>query len=130
MRLLLVPAIRAYQNHVSPRKGFRCAYGVATGRWTCSSYGMKIAQRHGALAFLRGMQRQFARCKAAHGRLRYAMATQGEDEDQAQQAEEAARKVRNRNNKSASNWSDCVPAPGCGPPNNLSCPDLGVVDVS
>jgi len=36
-------AIRAYQRHLSPWKGFRCAYRVLTGRDSCSAYGYKVA---------------------------------------------------------------------------------------
>jgi putative component of membrane protein insertase Oxa1/YidC/SpoIIIJ protein YidD len=38
-REALLVAIRFYQRHVSPRKGYRCAYRVHTGRCGCSALG-------------------------------------------------------------------------------------------
>jgi putative component of membrane protein insertase Oxa1/YidC/SpoIIIJ protein YidD len=34
-------AIRAYQRHLSPRKGFSCALRGATGGRSCSAYGYR-----------------------------------------------------------------------------------------
>lgn len=59
-------AIGVYQRYVSPYKGFRCAYGVHTGRRSCSAYARGIVQRLGAGALREAMPRQFARCRAAY----------------------------------------------------------------
>jgi putative component of membrane protein insertase Oxa1/YidC/SpoIIIJ protein YidD len=60
-----VALIEAYQRWLSPRKGFRCAYGVLHASGTCSSIGKRIMREQGALKFLRFMPTQFAACKAA-----------------------------------------------------------------
>lgn len=60
-----VALIEAYQRHLSPRKGFRCAYGVMHGNGTCSSIGKRIMRDQGILKFLQLMPRQFAACRTA-----------------------------------------------------------------
>ena len=57
--------IRVYQRYLSPRKGYRCAYGVLHGSGTCSSVGLEIMRSHGALAFLRLMPLQSDACRTA-----------------------------------------------------------------
>lgn len=62
--------IDLYQRQLSPRKGFRCAYGSLYGAGTCSSIGKQIMREGGVFAFLRLMPEQFAACKAATMQLR------------------------------------------------------------
>ncbi|HEX7642136.1 MAG TPA: membrane protein insertion efficiency factor YidD [Burkholderiaceae bacterium] len=62
--------IRVYQRHLSPRKGYRCAYGVLHGAGTCSSIGLAIMEQQGFWAFWRQMPLQFDACKAAALSLR------------------------------------------------------------
>jgi putative component of membrane protein insertase Oxa1/YidC/SpoIIIJ protein YidD len=69
LRYAAAGSIAAYQTWLSPRKGFCCAYGAATGRWTCSSYAKKIVTEHGTLALAKALPRQFARCRRAHAAL-------------------------------------------------------------
>lgn len=66
-----VAMIEAYQRWLSPRKGFRCAYGAlhGDGAGTCSSIGKRIMREQGVLKFLRLMPLQFAACKAAAASL-------------------------------------------------------------
>jgi putative component of membrane protein insertase Oxa1/YidC/SpoIIIJ protein YidD len=42
-------AVRAYQRHLSPRKGWRCAYGVAHGDTTCSAAVRRIVAQRGVV---------------------------------------------------------------------------------
>lgn len=65
LRLAAAGAVGAYQRHLSPHKGFCCAYRVHTGRVSCSEFGRRVLLRLGLLAFFRLMPRQFARCRAA-----------------------------------------------------------------
>lgn len=65
LRLAAAGAVGAYQRHISPHKGFSCAYRVHTGRGSCSEFGRRVILRLGLLAFFRLMPRQFARCRAA-----------------------------------------------------------------
>lgn len=68
MKTLLLWAIRVYQRHVSPYKGFRCAYRAHTGRAGCSALGYRAVRRHGALAGLVVLRRRLHRCGVAHRR--------------------------------------------------------------
>lgn len=46
---IAVRSINWYQERISPRKGFCCAYGVRWGRGTCSSIVKKAFATRGAL---------------------------------------------------------------------------------
>ena len=61
--------IRVYQRYLSPRKGYRCAYGVLHGAGTCSSIGLSIMEQQGFWAFWRKMPLQFKACRAAAAEL-------------------------------------------------------------
>ncbi|VEB44117.1 Uncharacterised protein [Chromobacterium violaceum] len=39
--------IRIYQRHLSPRKGFGCAYRAGTGRAGCSGLAFRAIRRYG-----------------------------------------------------------------------------------
>ncbi|WP_083286942.1 MULTISPECIES: membrane protein insertion efficiency factor YidD [unclassified Janthinobacterium] len=65
---LVLWAIRVYQRHLSPWKGFRCAYRVLTGRDSCSAYGYKVIARHGLRAGLALLQRRLRACGEHHRR--------------------------------------------------------------
>jgi putative component of membrane protein insertase Oxa1/YidC/SpoIIIJ protein YidD len=58
--------IRAYQRHISPRKGYRCAYACHTGGASCSSLGFRAVRRHGVVGGVRLLWRRLQRCSAAH----------------------------------------------------------------
>lgn len=68
MRSLLLAAIRAYQRHLSPHKGFCCAYRAHTGRASCSALGFRAVRRHGVLAGLAILRRRTYLCGVAHRR--------------------------------------------------------------
>lgn len=61
-------AIRAYQRHLSPRKGFRCALRGATGGRSCSGYGYRAIARCGLRKGLRLLQRRLDACASQHRR--------------------------------------------------------------
>lgn len=61
----LLGLIRFYRRHLSHRKGYRCAWGQATGRDTCSGVGLRVVRRAGAWRGLLLMRRQFDRCTLA-----------------------------------------------------------------
>lgn len=69
LRLAAAGAVGMYQRHISPHKGFCCAYRVHTGRVSCSEFGRRVIMRLGLVAFFRLMPRQFARCRAAFASL-------------------------------------------------------------
>ena len=91
--------IRAYQRHLSPRKGYRCAYGVLHGAGTCSSIGLGIMEQQGFWTFLHQMPLQFDACRAA------AAALNEETEEERQQRK---RRLRNEGRKrDCSGFDDC-----------------------
>ena len=57
--------IEGYQRYISPRKRYRCAYGVLHGDGTCSSIGKRIMRESGFFGFFPMMRKQFAACTAA-----------------------------------------------------------------
>lgn len=85
MRRLALAAIRLYQRHVSPRKGFCCAYRQHTGRAGCSALGARVIRRFGVLSGLVLLRQRLRRCgdvhRWAHPRGRRPLATQRGDCD-------------------------------------------------
>ena len=58
--------IRLYQQHLSPRKGFRCAYRARhPARSSCSEFGKRAIERLGVLTGVQLLRRRFRRCHAA-----------------------------------------------------------------
>ena len=68
MRTLVLSAIRLYQRHISPWKGFCCAYRVHTGRQSCSTLGLRAVRRYGVLTGLAVLRRRLYLCGVAHRR--------------------------------------------------------------
>lgn len=67
-RGLALAAIRAYQRHLSPHKGFRCAYRAHTGRAGCSELGLRAIRRHGLAAGIAILRDRLFLCGVAHRR--------------------------------------------------------------
>lgn len=63
-RLALL-AIGGYQRHVSPRKGFRCAYSVLNGGTGCSGFVDEAIRAHGLRAAIPLVRERFGDCKLA-----------------------------------------------------------------
>jgi putative component of membrane protein insertase Oxa1/YidC/SpoIIIJ protein YidD len=99
LRFAGVAMISAYQRYLSPKKGFRCAYGALHGAGTCSSIGKRIMRERGFFAFLNLMPEQFAACKLAAQNLN--------------QETEEERKRRRRKRFSDIDCSTCD-VPDCG----------------
>ncbi|MES2257721.1 MAG: membrane protein insertion efficiency factor YidD [Pseudomonadota bacterium] len=68
LRRLALWSIRLYQKHLSPHKGFVCAFRVHTGRDSCSAYGYRVIARHGLLSGLILLRRRLRRCSERHAR--------------------------------------------------------------
>ena len=69
MRSVALAPIRLYQRHVSPHKGFRCAYGVHTGAASCSALGYRAIRRFGIAAGMAVLRQRLHRCGVAHRRF-------------------------------------------------------------
>ena len=62
-RDVLLAAIRGYKRHVSPRKGFSCAYRVHLGACSCSTLGLRAISRYGAWRGLGVLRLRLAHCR-------------------------------------------------------------------
>lgn len=65
MKTLALQAIRLYQRHLSPRKGFACAYRACTGGASCSELAYRAIRRYGLPGGLRVLDARLARCRLA-----------------------------------------------------------------
>src|SRR4028119_2453345 len=65
-----ITCITAYQNHVSPYKGFSCAYRVAYGGESCSAFVKRTIEEHGIRPAMSLAQQRFAQCRLAAQELR------------------------------------------------------------
>ena len=61
-RHLLLAAIRGYKRHVSPHKGFACAYRVHEGCASCSTLGLRAISRYGAWRGLGVLRLRLEQC--------------------------------------------------------------------
>lgn len=68
LRRGLLAAIRLYQRHLSPHKGFQCAYRLHTGRASCSHLGYRAVRWHGLRQGLALLRQRTALCGVAHRR--------------------------------------------------------------
>jgi putative component of membrane protein insertase Oxa1/YidC/SpoIIIJ protein YidD len=66
---LALLAIRLYQRHLSPLKGYRCAYRAHTGCASCSHLGYRAIRRFGLWAGLPVLKQRLHRCAVAHARF-------------------------------------------------------------
>jgi putative component of membrane protein insertase Oxa1/YidC/SpoIIIJ protein YidD len=70
MRALALLAIDAYQRHLSPYKGFTCAYRCVKGGPSCSTIGARLIRRYGVVDGLLLTRRQLQRCAQVAERRR------------------------------------------------------------
>lgn len=96
--------IDGYQRHISPRKGFCCAYRVRHGGPGCSGFAKRAIAELGLWRALPQIRQRFADCKAA------ALAFSAERED-----DETVRAGRGKRRGSA--CANCAEAScyGCDP---------------
>lgn len=65
MRHALIAAIRAYQRHLSPRKGYGCAYRLVHGGSGCSGVGLRLVRRYGVWQGVWLLRQRLRRCQQA-----------------------------------------------------------------
>lgn len=70
LRRLALRSIRFYQRHLSPLKGFSCAYRVHTGRASCSGLGFRAIRRYGVWHGLGVLRERTHLCGVAYRRYR------------------------------------------------------------
>lgn len=67
---LALAAIAGYQRHLSPRKGYACAYRVAHGGMGCSGFAKVAIADHGLRRAIPAIRLRFAACRDAAEELR------------------------------------------------------------
>jgi len=68
MKQIALAAIRLYQHHLSPHKGFCCAYRCHTGHASCSLLGYRSIRRFGLGRGLLLLRQRLVKCGIAHRR--------------------------------------------------------------
>jgi uncharacterized protein len=68
MKTLALSAIRFYQAHISPYKGFCCAYSAHTGHASCSALGYRCIARFGLWRGIGVLRQRLTKCGVAHRR--------------------------------------------------------------
>jgi putative component of membrane protein insertase Oxa1/YidC/SpoIIIJ protein YidD len=66
MKTFLLLAIRLYQRHISPRKGYSCAHRVYLGGEGCSGHGYRVISRYGVIRGLALLRRRVNACGAIY----------------------------------------------------------------
>ena len=114
---LSLQGIAFYQKFISPRKGYRCAYGVLNNTHGCSGAVKAIIKEKGVMAGWSDINSQFNNCKAAAETL------------QAQSGcKKKRRSCKSRFKREASCGSgNC--GSGCHVPDCGDCGDVGSCDV-
>jgi putative component of membrane protein insertase Oxa1/YidC/SpoIIIJ protein YidD len=84
--------ITAYQRHISPHKGFRCAHRAAHGGLSCSAYAKHVLLRRGVVAAISRMRSRFAACAAA-AVLLHATTAHFDNDDARQRARHSEREL-------------------------------------
>ncbi|WP_369679835.1 membrane protein insertion efficiency factor YidD [Janthinobacterium sp. PC23-8] len=69
MRILFLWCIKVYRKFISPYKGFSCAHAY-WGNQSCSIFGYRAVERHGASLGLLLIARRMKRCEVSHDRIR------------------------------------------------------------
>jgi putative component of membrane protein insertase Oxa1/YidC/SpoIIIJ protein YidD len=132
---LAARAIEAYQQFISPYKGFRCAHRAVHGRDSCSQFAKRVALKRGILALFPLLRRRFTECSVAAQVMDY--------ETREKQREDQKRAAASESSSSSSSSCDaspcaaleCVPTGDCGGAEAVSAPadcasgaDCGAVD--
>jgi putative component of membrane protein insertase Oxa1/YidC/SpoIIIJ protein YidD len=68
MKKLALAFIRFYQRHISPYKGFCCAYRACTGHASCSALGYRAISRFGLMQGVGILRQRLHKCGVAYRR--------------------------------------------------------------
>ncbi|MFN6568487.1 hypothetical protein A6770_00310 [Nostoc minutum NIES-26] len=127
-RQVSIIAIRGYQKHISPHKGFACAHRVLYGGESCSQYIKRAIAQEGLIAAVSKSRVRFQACKQANQVL------MSEEDDTESTEEEASnqqrpKKVPGKATQSSSisnNSGDNTYCPDCA---DFSCNCIEIVNV-
>ena len=70
MRAIALPAIQLYKRHLSPYKGFCCAYRSHLGRFSCSTLGFRAIRMYGVIKGIAVLRQRLKRCGVVHRRYK------------------------------------------------------------
>ena len=111
LRYLALCAIRFYQRHLSPKKGFGCAYRIVYGGCGCSGVGYRLIRRYGVFSGCRLLRLRLARCRFAY--VHYCAA-----------AKPSAPALKRVNGMAYYQRGDCVDACPCDTRSSRACNTL------
>ncbi|MDU4436889.1 MAG: membrane protein insertion efficiency factor YidD [Pluralibacter gergoviae] len=116
MDTVILTLIAFYQRFISPRKGYRCAYGVLHHTHGCSGAVKHIVQQKGIIAGWRDIRQRFADCREAAQTLRERRLSEDEEENKNKRCDRA----------------ECCCDAAIVPDNcsDVSCPEIPFPDVS
>jgi putative component of membrane protein insertase Oxa1/YidC/SpoIIIJ protein YidD len=118
MKKIALALIEVYQKHISPYKGFSCAYRVATGEVGCSGYGKKVISRFGITKGYALLKRRFKCCKYCSEQLKKEL-----------EKKQITRHIPHHMRHQAG-FCDVPDCGGCDVPNcDLPSPDCGSCDI-
>ncbi|QDC08404.1 membrane protein insertion efficiency factor YidD [Oceanicola sp. D3] len=116
-----VGGIWAYQQYLSPRKGYRCAYSVLNGGTGCSGYAKHAIRDHGFFRAIPLIRSRFRACKSASHALRAscpvhgkALAHEPPDNSEAPWGQPPKRRSRWHNGCGMAACDGCATAPCAG----------------
>ena len=66
MKQIALLMIVFYQRHISPHKGFSCAYRQHTGHASCSNLGYRAIRRFGVFKGIGVLKMRFSKCDEVH----------------------------------------------------------------
>ena len=112
-------AIWGYQQFISPRKGFRCAYSVRHGGTGCSGYAKFAIRDHGFWTAIPIIRQRLRDCREAYAEIR-ANCTCNKDqrEDEPLSESERAELERRRKNDRWYNKCDSCACEACACPSS------------
>ncbi|WP_179379534.1 membrane protein insertion efficiency factor YidD [Jannaschia marina] len=96
-----------YQRHVSPRKGYRCAYSVHHGGTGCSGYAKHAIRDHGLWRAIPLVHQRFRDCATAYAQMR----REDDGMSEVERREDARNRRRNRRNSCCD--AGCYGLEGC-----------------
>jgi len=125
VRQMATTSIAAYQQYISPHKGFACAHRLLKGGESCCEYIKQAIAQEGFLAALAISRQRFAACREANQILkaRYRSISSHDDPDSKRE------KSKNRSNDCADACPDCAGV-GCETLDCTSGLDCGTVDCA
>lgn len=125
LKKMALALIKAYQNHLSPRKGYGCALRLSGGsRSGCSGFGKRAIEREGLLTGLALLRRRLDKCAwAARARGQIAASAQPARAPGAFNSAPVKRPGALGHQGGFADCSGCD-APDCSGCDMPSCPDM------